>query len=179
MFTAFLNFDALFQQTRFVKSVCLLLGWIDNVTIDRFRIFWWPKIFSCQDFGEIIWQSKIFQRASVALSHFSRSKIPCMALQCRLSVGIWSVGCIQTLAGKFDFSTRFCPKFFWKKMSFETNFYLVKSLGNSACLKVIHIAWIEWKFYQCVQQCVLMQFLTASDRLSWIYCRKVSKNRFH
>ena len=98
--------------------------------------------------------------------------------QCWLGDGIWSISCINVLTHIFLIFSFFWRKSFVRKKFSQQNFCKNVSLGHSACLNVTHIFQIREQFRQCVQQWVLMHFLTASEFLSLIYCQKLSKNKF-
>ena len=58
------------------------------------------------------------------------------------------------------------------------NFCIISSFSRSTGLKVMRAIKIEEQFKPCVQLGVLMQVSTVSEFFSWIYCQKLSKNRF-
>ena len=144
----------LFSTNPFVGSVCLLDSCIGRVVIDGGRNFAGRKFFA-GEFSAKTWKTKFFIEGKCYFVALLWSNIPFMASQCWFWDGIYSLGCIQFLAENFDFSTRFCPKFFWKKFSL----HMRNSLRNVYSKEF----WCKFRLWGI--------FL-------WIYLRKLSKNRF-
>ena len=105
----------LFFTDAFVGSNSFLFTCIGQVATDRGWNFRWPKVFRRWVFGESNWKPNFSQRTSVSLVALLWPNIPCMACQCWLGDGIWSVSCIQFLAEIFsEFPTSLWLKIFWK-----------------------------------------------------------------
>ena len=91
----------------------------------------------------------------------------------------WKIRFIIFLTVRFLIFHKKMPRNFCSKIwNFRWNFCTIKNETLSVCLNVMHITWNVEKNRQCVQKCVLMQLLIGIDFFPWVYCRKLSKNRF-
>ena len=61
-------------------------------------------------------------------------------------------------------------------MTFQIDFCTIQSLARLACLKVMHITWIDKQTIQCAQQSVLMQ--APLEILLVFFLPKIVKKRF-
>ena len=140
--------------------------------------------------------SVVFKRltnfASLALSTLVRMNfvvggplIGVAALSLALPIDIYrsfsesKIRFILFLTDRFLIFHKKLPKNFCsKRWIFKWSFCTIKNVTLSVCLNVMHITWDVEKKRQCEQKWVLMQLLIGGESFSWIYCRKMSKNRF-
>ena len=135
------------------------------------------KFFTCEFLAKITENPSFFQRASVTSSHFPGQ----ISHVWHLNAG-YGMECETLVAFSFK------PEIFWffhkilaeifLEKSFRIIFCIIWSLAHSACLKVMNITWIDNILSNVYSSEFSCKFWLRANFFSWIYCRKLSKNRF-